>query len=186
MDVWVRTIEQKLRIMLSKKIHKALNEQVAMESNASSKYLAMASWCDTQGLEGCAAFLYRQSDEERMHMLKLVHYINEMDGHAVVPGISAPKLEYPSVQELFNMVYEHEKAVSASIYKIYDLASKEKDYSTITFLQWYVEEQREEEAMMRTILDKLRLIGDGPQALYYIDMEISKFNAAVEKEEAAA
>ncbi|MCH2044114.1 MAG: ferritin [Saprospiraceae bacterium] len=176
--------------MLNEKVYKALNQQIEVEADSSAIYLAMASWCDKEGLAGCAQFFYAQSDEERMHMLKLVHYINEMDAHAIVPGLTAPKIDYPSIQDVFQIVYKQEKLVTESIHKIMDICNECNDHATIHFLQWYVAEQREEEAQVREILDKIRLIGSGGQSLYYIDKEIEKINkkriAAEAEEEAAA
>ena len=171
--------------MLSKKIQQKLNEQVALEGSASSIYLAMASWCERQGLQGCANFFYDQSDEERMHMIKIVKYINEMDGAAVIPAMQQPANDYASIQEVFKVVYEQEKHVTASIYQILSLSQEENDHSTALFMQWYVAEQREEEAQVRNILDAIKLIGAGGQSLYYIDKEVQKINnlRAVETED---
>lgn len=154
----------------------ALNEQIGLEGYASFLYLSMASWCEREGLEGCARFLYRQSDEERMHMLRIFRYINEVDGHAVSPSIAQPSLEFDSVQALFKQVYEHEQKVTRAINTLVALSYEEKDHTTLSFLQWYVNEQREEEALMRGILDRIRLIGDGPRSLYYIDKEVDQIN----------
>jgi ferritin len=162
--------------MLSAKIQEALNAQIVMEGNAAASYLAMASWCDGEGLSGCAAFFYAQSDEERMHMLKIVHYINEMDGRAIIPASHQPENDYESVQSLFKLVYEQEKEVTASINKLMSLCQEEHDHATMVFLQWYVAEQREEEAQVRDILDKIKMIGDGAQSLYYIDKELERIN----------
>ena len=162
--------------MLKNTIVAALNQQVAMEGYASFNYLAMASWCDREGLDGCAEFLYRQSDEERMHMLKLFRYINEMDSHALSPAITQVQTDYPSVTNLFENVFASEQAVTASINQLVDLCYKEQDHATLNFLQWYVTEQREEEALMRQILDKIRLIGETPGSLYWIDQELHKIN----------
>ncbi len=170
--------------MISKKVEEALNQQIAYEGYASFLYLAMSYWCDRQGLQGCHAFLHRQSDEEREHMLRIYHYISETDGTAVTPAIQQPPTNYESIQNLFEQVYAHEQKVTQSIYKIIDLCYKENDYSTLNFLQWYVQEQREEESLMRTILDRIKIIGDGPQSLYYIDKEMEKINAASLKKEA--
>ncbi len=172
--------------MVSKNMEKALNDQIKLECYASFLYLSMASWCDTEGLEGCAKFMHRQSDEERGHMMRIFHYILEVDGHAIAPGIEQPPSEFKSVKSLLEEVYAHEQKVTASINKLVALCYQENDYSTLNFLQWYVEEQREEENLMRTILDRVKLIGDGPQSLYYIDKEIDKINAAEEAAEAAA
>ena len=162
--------------MISKKMENALNEQIGLEGYASFLYLSMASWCEREGLEGCARFLYRQSDEERMHMLRIFRYINEVDGHAVSPSIAQPSLEFDSVQALFKQVYEHEQKVTRAINTLVALSYEEKDHTTLSFLQWYVNEQREEEALMRGILDRIRLIGDGPRSLYYIDKEVDQIN----------
>lgn len=163
--------------MISKKMIKALNEQIALEGYASYLYLSMASWCDKEGLEGCAQFMHRQSEEERMHMLKIFHYLSEVDVHALTPAIKQPPHEFESVRSMFEQVYKHEQKVTAAIDKLVKLSYEENDNTTLNFLQWYVEEQREEEALMRTILDKIKLIGDGPHSLYYIDQEIEKVNA---------
>jgi len=170
--------------MQSKKIEAALNNQLELEGYASFTYLAMAGWCDNEGLEGCANFLYRQSEEEREHMMRIFHYINEVDGKAITPPIKQPQTSYESVQQLFELVYQHEQKVTKSINNIVALCYEEKDHATLNFLQWYVEEQREEEALMRTILDRLRLIGTGPQSLYYIDKELKQINQQQEKAEA--
>ena len=162
--------------MISKKMIKALNEQIALEGYASFLYLSMASWCDKEALEGCAQFMHRQSEEERMHMLKIFHYLSEVDGHALTPAIKQPPHEFESVRSMLEQVYKHEQKVTASINKLVKLSYEENDFTTLDFLQWYVEEQREEEALMRSILDKVKLIGDGPMSLYYIDQEIEKIN----------
>ena len=170
--------------MLVPEIQDVLNKQIAMEADASFSYLAMASWCETQSLEGCAEFLYRQSEEERTHMMKLVKYVNETDGVVTFSAIKEPKGSYESIQELFETVYAQEKGVTAAINDIVALSYKVKDHATLNFIQWYVEEQREEEALMRTILDRIKLIGNGPQSLYYIDKEVSAINTEQEKLEA--
>lgn len=159
--------------MLSKKIENALNRQVEMEGYASSYYLSAASWCDAKGLQGCAKFLYRHADEERMHMLKLFYYINDTGGHAVTPALKQPPLKFKSLYELFEAVFNHEIEVTASINKIVDLCLHEKDYSTNNFLQWYVAEQHEEEKLFRSILEKIRLLGpDDARGMYWIDREL--------------
>lgn len=170
--------------MISKKMVKALNEQIGLEGYASYLYLSMASWCDKEGMEGCAQFMHRQSEEERMHMLKIFHYLSEVDAHALAPAIKQPPHEFESVRSMFEQVYKHEQKVTASINKLVKLSYEENDFTTMEFLQWYVEEQREEEALMRTILDKIKLIGDGPSSLYYIDQEIEKINARAAEAEA--
>lgn len=171
--------------MLSEKMLNALNNQISLEGYASFLYLSMASWCDKEGMEGCTQFMHRQSAEEREHMLRIYNYLSEVDGHALTPAIKQPPHEFESIQAMFKEVYKHEQKVTNSIHKLMDIAVKENDYTTHNFLQWYIEEQREEEDLMRSILDKLKLIGDGPSSLYYIDNEISAINAAEVAAEAA-
>jgi ferritin len=128
----------------------------------------------------------RQSDEERMHMMKIFEYLADVDGFALTPGVNEPPRQFKSVQEIFKTVYAHEQKVTKSINGLIDLATKENDFSTQTFLQWYVNEQREEEAMMRNVLDRINLIGEGPQSLYFIDKEIEAINKQAAAAEAAA
>ena len=167
--------------MVTEKMQSALNEQIGMEGYASFLYLAMASWLEHQGLDGCAQFMRRQSIEENEHMMRMFDYLLEMDAKAVVPAIPQPPVEYDSVGEVFNDVYAHEQKVTQSINRLVDIAIQENDHTTHNFLQWYVDEQREEEALMRSILDKIKLIGDGPQSLYFIDKELEAINAAEQK-----
>ncbi len=172
--------------MISNAMVAALNQQISLEAYASFLYLSMGSWCDREGMEGCALFMHRQSTEERVHMLKIFDYLSEVDGHALTPAIKEPPHEFSSVQEMFQTVYAHEQKVTASINELVALSNKENDHSTGVFLQWYVNEQREEESLMRSILDKIKLIGDGPQSLYFIDLEIAKINASAIKAEGEA
>lgn len=162
--------------MISQKMADAINQQIALEGYASFLYLSMASWCETQDLEGCAAFMHRQSEEERMHMLKFFHYLNEVDHHAHAPAVDKPPHDFGTIQEMFKSVYAHEQKVTKSINTLVELATTENDFATLNFLQWYVDEQLEEEALMRTILGKINLIGTGPMSLYYIDKEIEAIN----------
>ena len=170
--------------MISKRMEGALNDQIALEGYASFLYLSMASWCDNEGLEGCANFMHRQSEEEKEHMLRLFHYLSEVGGHALTPAIEQPPHHFDSVRALFEKVYEHEQKVTSAIHNLVAMSVEEKDHTSHNFLQWYIEEQREEEALMRTILDRIKLIGGGPQSLYYIDKEIEKINAAQQAAEA--
>lgn len=160
--------------MLTKNIEKALNTQIKIEAESSQIYLAMACWAEIKGLEGVAGFMYKQSDEEREHMLKLVKFINERGGHAQISALKAPNVTFKSFKEMFEKLLEHEIYVSKSINDLVHVTLKEKDYSTHNFLQWYVSEQIEEEAMARTILDKINMIGDDKGGLYLFDRDIQQ------------
>lgn len=162
--------------MLSTKIQIELNKQLNREGQASQEYISMASWAEYKGLEGVCEFLYTHANEERIHMLKLVRYINERGGHAIITALPLPKSSYNSLKELFEDLYDHEKKVSQKINTLVDLTLQEKDYSTHNFLQWYVSEQIEEERLARLILDKFNLIGEDKGGLYLFDRDIKKFH----------
>lgn len=160
--------------MLVKKVEELLNKQITVEAESSQIYLAMACWAEVKGLEGVAQFMYSQSDEEREHMLKLVKFVNERGGHAKISALKAPNVTFDSFRDMFQMLFEHEVFVSESINNLVHITLEEKDYSTQNFLQWYVAEQIEEEAMARTILDKINLIGDDKGGLYLFDRDIQQ------------
>lgn len=151
-----------------------LNKQIRIEAESSQIYLAMASWSELKGMEGVSQFMYAQSDEERLHMLKFFKYINERGGHAMVSELSAPALEFGSIKKMFETLFKHEVFVSQSINELVHISLEEKDYATHNFLQWYVAEQIEEEAQARTILDKINLIGDDKGGLYLFDNDIKR------------
>ena len=165
--------------MLKEKMHAALNKQIKIEAESSQIYLGMASWAETKGLNGIADFLYGHADEERMHMLKLVRYINERGGHAFIPTLAEPKNEYESVTQVFENFLKHEIEVSAQIDELVGLALEVRDYSTHNFLQWYVAEQIEEEALARTVLDKLSLIGDDKGGFYMFDRDLINIKSSL-------
>lgn len=159
--------------MLSKRMQEVLNNQVKIEAQSSQVYLAMASWAEIQpGINNITAFFYRHSDEERMHMMKLIHFINDRGGFAVVPSLEQPTLTFPSIKHAFQELLSHEIHVSESINNLVDIALQDKDYATHNFLQWYVAEQIEEEALARTLNDKLEMIGDEKSGLYLFDQDV--------------
>lgn len=160
--------------MLSPIIEEALNKQITVEAQSSQVYLAMASWAEVLGFEGVAQFMYAHSDEERMHMLKLVKFINERGGHAKVSALEAPPTEFGSFKEMFQTLFDHEVFVSKSINDLVHITLEERDYATHNFLQWYVSEQIEEEALARNILDKINLIGDDKGGFYLFDNDIKQ------------
>ncbi|WP_127132396.1 ferritin [Pseudoflavitalea rhizosphaerae] len=158
--------------MISSKIEAALNRQIDLEGFSSNYYLAMASWAEVKGYKGVAQFLYHHSDEERMHMLKLVSYINDRGGHAIVPAFAAPQKDFQNIREIFDIVLSHEVKVSNEINALVELCIQEKDYTTHNFLQWYVTEQIEEESLARTVIDKLNLIGEDKGGMYLFDRDL--------------
>ncbi len=162
---------------MNNRVEQALNEQVSKEASSSQFYLAMASWAENNGLNGTAKFMYTHSDEERFHMLKLVKFINERGGKAIIPQIEQPPKEFNNLENVFERLLQHEIAVTQSINDLVDVCLQEKDYTTHNFVQWYVSEQLEEEALARTVLDKLRLIGGDKGGMYMFDRDLE--NASI-------
>jgi ferritin len=156
--------------MLGKKVEDICNRQVEREGYSSNLYLAMASWAESNGFAGVAQWLYVQSDEERLHMLKFIKYINERGGKAIMPALKKPPVDYKGVEELFREVLKHEQFVTASINEIVAVTLAEKDFNTHNFVQWFVMEQVQEESSARAILDKLRLVGKNN--MYQFDRDI--------------
>ncbi|WP_185866984.1 ferritin [Blattabacterium cuenoti] len=162
--------------MLSEKIQTELVKQLNRESESSQLYLSMASWVEKKGYEGICEFLYDHSNEERIHMLKLIRYINKRGGNVILNKISIHNITYISLKELFKNLFEHEKEISKEINFLVEISLQEKDYFTYNFLQWYIKEQIEEEALSKMILDKIDLIGEDKGGLYLFDKDIKTFH----------
>ena len=154
---------------ISIKMKKALNDQVALEASASNNYLAMASWCEVTGYQGAANYFYAQSDEERTHLLKVVHYLNALGAVATIPAIKSPGSSYKSLEGLIKTALKNEQTVTAAIHKMVEIAQKEKDHSTYAFLEWFVNEQVQEETKFETILQKFDLLGRDKLGINEID-----------------
>jgi ferritin len=163
---------------MNKKIENILNNQVEKEAYSSQLYLSMAVWAEINGLGGISEFLYEHSDEERMHMLKLIKFINERGGVANISMIEKPKFEFNSIDEIFTDLLNHEIMITNSINEIVHLCLEEKDFTTHNFMQWFVSEQMEEEALARTIMDKIKMIGADKGGLYLFDRDINKIQSS--------
>jgi ferritin len=162
--------------MLTKKVEKILNDQIEKEGYSSNLYLAMASWAEKEGFEGISQWLYAQAEEERMHMLKFVSFINERGGHAIVPAFAKPPVKFEGIKKMFEQVMEHEQFITKSINDIVALVIKENDFATHNWVQWFVTEQMEEESNVQKILDKLNLLGD--KNFYIFDRDIMSLRTA--------
>lgn len=159
--------------MLTKKVEELCNRQIEREGYSSNLYLAMASWAETKGMSGIAAWLYAQADEERAHMLKFFRYVNERNGAAIVPEFKKPPVKYKGIPELFDEVLKHEKFISTSINEVLEAAIADKDYATVNWIQWFVDEQVEEESSAQMIIDKIKLAGE--HGIYFLDRDIMNF-----------
>ncbi|WP_316505512.1 ferritin [Nitrosopumilus sp.] len=162
---------------ISPKMKKALNDQTELEANASNTYLAMASWCEITGYEGSAAFFYVQAEEERQHMLKFVHYLNDLGVSAKIPGTKSPASNFKSLETIIKTALNNEQIVTKAIHNMVEIAQKEKDHSTYAFLEWFVNEQVEEEKKFETVLQKFGLIGRDKLAINEIDKILNTMSA---------
>ena len=158
--------------MLSKTMVDSLNDQIQLESYSSNLYLQMSAWAEIKGLEGCAAFLRAQAQDELAHMNRLFKYVYETGALPLIGTIKAPPTKFKSISDVFQQVHEHEKFITGKINALMTKALKEQDHSTVNFLQWYVAEQHEEEHTMQKILDKIKNIGETGSGVYFIDRAI--------------
>lgn len=140
----------------------------------------MASWAESAGINGTASFLYQHADEERVHMLKLIRFVNERGGRAIIPAIEQPQQDFESLTHVFTLLLEHELLVTNMINEVVFVCLQEKDYTTHNFMQWFVSEQLEEEALARNILDKLKMIGNDKGGLYLFDRDIVSLQTAAQ------
>ncbi|MEI6898436.1 MAG: ferritin [Bacteroidota bacterium] len=164
--------------MITKALENAINEQIKREEHSSRIYLSMASWAERSGYPGASNWLYVQTEEERIHMLKLVHYLNDRGGTSVIPALEAPAAKFKSLLDVFQQVLTHEEYISASINDLYATCITEKDYTTANYLQWYITEQIEEEKTVRSILDQIKLAGTDKGGLFMMDKEFATMATA--------
>ncbi len=161
---------------MKKIIEDICNRQIEREAYSSMLYLAMASWAENEGLKGVSGWLYAQSDEERLHMLKFVKFVNERGGKALIPALKQPPVKFKSVFEVFDETLKHEQFITNSINEIVHIALEEKDFTTHNWVQWFVTEQTEEEASVMEIIDRLKLATD--KNLYLFDRDILSMRSA--------
>ena len=159
---------------LSKKMSGALNDQVNMELASAYIYLSMSTYCAKANLRGAASWLRIQWGEELAHATKLIDYIGERGGSVSLKAIAQPPSQFKSLLDVFEQVLAHEQKVTAAIHKIYGLAVAENDYASQALLQWYVNEQVEEENSPAEIISMLRLVGDSGSGLLMVDRRLAE------------
>lgn len=159
--------------MISKKMEKALNQQINKEIYSAYLYLAMAAHSETIGLRGFANWFRIQFNEELAHAMKFFHYVNEQGSAVELDAIEKPQAKFKSPVALFEETLKHEQFVTKSIHGLVDLAIAEKDHATNSFLKWFVDEQVEEEANAQEILGLLKMAGGQPPGLMYIDRQLA-------------
>ncbi len=160
--------------MISQKMQDALNEQVNAELYSAYMYLSMATYFESANLSGFANWMNIQTQEEVSHTMKIYKYVEERMGRVILKAIDGPPTEWDSPLAAFEAVFAHEQKVTGLINGLVDLAIKENDHATRGFLQWFVDEQVEEEASADAIVQQLKLMKDAPGALYMLDKETAQ------------
>lgn len=159
--------------MLTKKMEKALNDQMVFEFYSGYIYLSMSSWFKTKELPGFANWFRVQAQEELVHAVKFFDYINEVGGHAQLGSIKEPPITFKSIKAVCELSLEHERIVTSNINKLVTMARKENDHATDNFLQWFINEQIEEEANASQNLAKVKLVENDGRGILMLDAEFA-------------
>ena len=159
---------------LSKKMQDAINEQIKEEMASAYIYLSMAAYCESINLGGFAAWMVKQSQEELEHAMKFYGHVYERGGRVVFQALEQPQVEFDGPVDVFTKTLAHEQHITGRIHDLYTLAVEEKDYASLSLLQWFVDEQVEEEETAGNILETLKMIGDKGHALYMLDRQLAQ------------
>jgi ferritin len=160
--------------MISKTMQDAIDVHIQVEMYSANLYLSMSAYCESINFKGFAHWLRVQSQEEMHHAMKLFDYLTDRGGRVLLGAIEQPPQEFKSPRDVFEQTLEHEKKITAKIYRLYEMAMSEKDYATQSMLQWFISEQVEEEARASEIVEKLRMIGESSNAIFMVDKEVGK------------
>ena len=160
--------------MISESLQDAMNEQMKNEFYSAYLYLSMSAYCEDQDLEGFSNWFREQAREEQFHAMKFFHFINEKGGRVELRSIEKPQKEFESIEDVFEVSLNHEKKVTSMINNLMDMAKEEGDHSSINFLNWFVDEQVEEEDQFESVLAKIRRIGESGQGLLMLDKELGQ------------
>lgn len=158
--------------MISKNLQNAINNQIHSEIYSSYLYMAMAAYADGKNFKGIANWFKVQSQEEWEHAMKFYNFLVERGANVIFKAIEQPPSDFKSILQAFEATLEHEKKVTASIHKLYELAVKEGDYPTQVMLHWFINEQVEEEANAMEIIEKIKLVGEKSGSILWIDKEL--------------
>lgn len=158
--------------MLKEKMLNALNEQINAEQYSALLYLSMSAWFEDKGLPGFANWMYVQYQEELTHANKIFKYVTERSGKAEVKAIEQVDTEFDGIIDVVEKTLAHEQKVTGLINNLVDIATEERDHATQSFLQWFVDEQVEEEANVQDILDTLKLIDGQGNGIFMLDREM--------------
>ena len=159
--------------MLSKKMQKALNDQINEELGSAYLYFSMSSWFKAQNLLGFSSWLVFQAQEETKHALKIYEYLQDKNADVALLALAAPRKSWKSAQEAFDDTLKHEQHITSRFNDLVSLAQSEKDHATNVFLNWFVSEQVEEEASAQAVVDKLKMVAAHPGGVYLVDREMA-------------
>ncbi len=160
--------------MLSNTLLTALNDQIKHELYSAYFYLSMSAYCDANNMRGSASWLAMQAKEEQEHALKFFGYIQDRGAAVTLQAIDQPPTTFGSLLDIFEQVQQHEALVTGLITRLYELALQEKDYPTQIMLQWFIDEQVEEEKHAAEIVDMLRMVGTQGHALFMADAQLGR------------
>ncbi len=155
--------------MFSKRLQAAINDQINAEYYSAYLYLSMAAYLEYKDLPGMAHWMRMQYEEEVFHALKFFDFMNDRGARVILKAIDAPPSDFGSVEEVFAEVLAHEQKVTSLIHNLYKLAVEENDYPTQSLLQWFIDEQVEEEKTASDILARVRMVKDYPPGILMID-----------------
>ena len=158
--------------MISGKIGGAINEQINAEIYSSYLYLSMEVYFTSQNLNGFANWMRAQVQEELTHVAKTIQFLNDRNCRVELQAVQGPPTDWESPLAVFEASLAHEERVSQRIHGLVELAMEEKDHASVTFLQWFVTEQVEEEASVSDIIQQLKMVGDAPGGLFLLDREL--------------
>jgi ferritin len=159
---------------LSTTMEKAINKQITAELYSAYLYLAMSAWFEKENWKGAAKWMVKQSEEEIAHAMKFFHYVISRGGAVELAAIEKPKTSWKSMIDAFTDAYDHEMKVTKLIHGLVDLAGNEHDAATASFLNWYVDEQVEEEEHASEIVASLEKIGESKNGQYMLDHQLGK------------
>jgi ferritin len=166
--------EKERKMELSKKMQDALNEQIKEELASAYIYLSMAAYCESINLPGFARWMRMQTNEEMEHAMKFYGYIHDRGGRVILQAIDQPPIEFNGPTDVFEKTLAHEQYITGCIHNLYGMAAEGKDYASLGVLQWFVDEQVEEEQSATEILDVLKMVGDKGQGLIMLDRELAR------------
>jgi ferritin len=158
---------------INRKVEQVLNKQVNLEFWSGYLYLSMSAWCDNIGLKGFANWMHIQHQEEMAHALKIFNFILTRAGKVELEPIAAVPVSWDGFLPMFEDVYDHECKITASINSCYEVAVAEKDHSTASMLQWFIDEQTEEEDNALNVIEQIKLVGNEGEGMYHIDKQLA-------------